>query len=194
MNIRLAIREHASVVASLHQQEISSGFLSSLPRMFLAKFYEGIIRYPGGFCVVAEDGDRVVGFIAGITDMRAFSKFFLRHFFLAAVFLLPRMIGISIIRKFFESLRYSQRQDDLPKAELLTMAVAKDFQGRGVAKEMFTLFLGEMRARGVKVFRVLVGEKLQRAIAWYEKQGFRLAKSMSVHGKERSRIYLYTIS
>ena len=194
MNIRLAIREHASVVASLHQQEISSGFLSSLPRMFLAKFYEGIIRYPGGFCVVAEDGDRVVGFIAGITDMRAFSKFFLRHFFLAAVFLLPRMIGISIIRKFFESLRYSQRRNDLPKAELLTMAVIRDFQGRGVAKEMFTLFLGEMRARGVKVFRVLVGEKLQRAIAWYETQGFRLAKSMSVHGKERSRIYLYTIS
>ncbi|KKW33870.1 MAG: hypothetical protein UY78_C0001G0028, partial [Parcubacteria group bacterium GW2011_GWA1_53_13] len=72
--------------------------------------------------------------------------------------------------------------------------ISLDFQGRGVAKEMFTLFLGEMRARGVKVFRVLVGEKLQRAIAWYEKQGFRLAKSMSVHGKERSRIYLYTIS
>src|SRR3989344_3675985 len=194
MLVRLAKREDAQAIAELHSQEIASGFLSSLPRRFLTKFYEGIIRYPGGFCVAAEDGGRVVGFITGITDMRAFSRFFLRNFFFAAVFLLPRMIGISTIRKLFESLRYSQRQDDLPEAELLTMAVVRDFQGRGVAKEMFTLFLGEMKARGVKIFRVLVGEKLQRAIAWYEKQGFRLAKSMSVHGKERSRIYLYTIS
>ncbi len=192
--MRLAKPGDAAAVASLHQQEISFGFLSSLPHMFLAKFYEGIIRYPGGFCVVAEDGGRVVGFITGITDMRAFSRFFLRNFFFSAVFLLPRMIGISTIRKLFESLRYSQHQDDLPKAELLTMAVVRDFQGRGVAKEMFTLLLGEMKARGVKAFRVLVGEKLQGAIAWYEKQGFRLTESTSVHDKERSRIYLYTIS
>jgi len=194
MNIRLASREHASAVTSLHQQEISSGFLSSLPRTFLAKFYEGIIRYPGGFCVVAEDGDRVVGFIAGITDMRAFSGFFLRNFFFTAAFLLPRMVGISTIKKLFESLRYSQHQDDLPKAELLTMAVARDFQGRGVAREMLVLFLEEMKKRDVRVFRVLVGEKLQKAVAWYEKQGFHLAKSVSVHGKERSRIYVYAIT
>lgn len=194
MNIRLAIPEDATAVASLHQQEISSGFFSSLPRMFLAKFYEGIIRYPGGFCVVAEDGGRVVGFIAGVTSIHAFSGFFLRHFFFVAVFLLPRMIGISTIQKLFESLRYSRREDDLPKAELLTMAVAKNLQGRGVAKEMFAMFLGEMRARRVRTFRVLVGEKLQGAIAWYEKQGFRLAENTSVHGKERSRIYLYIIS
>ncbi len=161
--------------------------------MFLVKFYEGIVRYPGGFCVVAEDGGRVVGFITGVTDMRAFSRFFLRNFFFTAVFLLPRMIGILTVRKLFESLQYSQHQDDLPKAELLTMAVAKDFQGKGVAGEMFALFLGEMKTRGVREFRVLVGEKLQRAIAWYEKHGFRLAKSMSVHGKEPSRIYVYAI-
>ena len=144
--------------------------------------------------MIAEDEGRVVGFIAGVADMRAFSRFFLRHFFFVAVFLLSRMVGMSTVQKLFESLRYSQRKDDLPKAELLTMAVAKDFQGRGVAREMFTLFLGEMKAKGVKTFRVLVGEKLQGAIAWYEKQGFRLVESTSVHGKELSRIYLYTIS
>lgn len=194
MNIRLAMPKDAAAVASLHQQEISLGFLSSLPHIFLAKFYEGIIRYPGGFCVVAEDGGRIVGFIAGLTDIRAFAKFFLRRFFFTAVFLLPRMVGISTIRKLFESLRYSRRQDNLPKAELLTMAVARDCQGRGAAKDMFAVFLGEMKARGVKTFRVLVGESLPGAIAWYEKQGFRLAHSISVHGKEPSRMYVYAIA
>ena len=122
------------------------------------------------------------------------SGFFLRNFFFTAAFLLPRMVGISTIKKLFESLRYSQHQDDLPKAELLTMAVARDFQGRGVAREMLVLFLEEMKKRDVRVFRVLVGEKLQKAVAWYEKQGFHLAKSVSVHGKERSRIYVYAIT
>ena len=56
------------------------------------------------------------------------------------------------------------------------------------------IFLEEMKARGVKTFRVLVGEKLQGAIAWYEKQGFNLSQSVSVHGKELSRMYVYTIA
>ena len=61
-------------------------------------------------------------------------------------------------------------------AELKSVAVAPEQQGRGVGRRMLALVLAELRAAGVR--RVIVGTSSSGigALAFYQKAGFRLWK------------------
>ena len=50
--------------------------------------------------------------------------------------------------------------------------VVADWHGRGVAKELMTAALEEMKVRGTDVVWLGVWEKNPRAIAFYQKLGF----------------------
>jgi len=190
--IYLANKEDAARMARIHKTEIHQGFLSSLPISFLENFYEALILSPGSFCVVAKEVDEVVGFISGVTSLRGFYKYFLRHYFFQSFpTLLPKVF--SSFKKIIETLLYPAKEKALPPAELLTIAVVKNFQGQGVGSQLLSVFLAEMKKRNVKECKVLVGASLAPAIRFYEKNGFVFIKSISVHGTAVSNIYVYTL-
>lgn len=193
MEVYVANSRDARNLARIHRNEIPFGFLTSLPRFVLEKFYEALIRSPEGVCVVAKEQGATKGFMAGTADTAAFARFFLLHFFWLAPFLLPSLFR-GAARKVLENLRYAKKREELPPAELLAMAVERGFQGRGAAKDMFRLFVQEMERYGVKEFCALVGEDLSAAVSWYEKQGFRLLRTLFLHGKAPSRVYVYAIA
>ena len=194
MIIRLAIKNDAGCIAEIHQKEIKKGFLSTLNKNFLTKIYSAIIESKDGFCVVAEESGAIIGFAAGATNLNKFYFYFLKKYFFQAVFLLlPQIFNLRKIKKILEVLFYSKKENGLPKAELLTIAVKNQFQGQGIAGQIFERFVFEMKKRGVDNFKVVVGEKLLPAIKFYEKSGFRFLRNTSIHGKELSRIYIYQI-
>lgn len=197
MNYCLAQKTDAREIARIHKTEIVGGFLSSLPDSFLEHLYRAVILSPLSFCVVAKEGSEVVGFISGAGDIKKVYAYFLRHYFLQACFLLLRNMlrnnPFSFVKKITETLLYPSKEQSLPKAELLTMAVSHKFQGLGVATGMFLGFKAEMKKRNVVDFKVLVGESLKPAISFYEKNGFTFIKNTSVHGKAVSKIYVYTL-
>jgi ribosomal protein S18 acetylase RimI-like enzyme len=185
--IYLAEKKDAIQIAKIHKQEIKKGFLSSLPLIFLEKLYMSVIE--NDFCIVAKEGDDVLGFIAGTKDIKKLYSFFLKkYFFYSIIFLLPKIFDI---RKIIETLFYPKGDD--VKAELLTIAVKSNFQGRGFAAKMFGAFIEEMRKNNVKLFKVLVGEELLPAISFYEKSGFKFLKEVEVHRGHKSKIYIYNI-
>lgn len=189
MNISLALREDALQIAKIHKAEIKKGFLSSLPLYFLEKLYSSIIGT--GFCITAKEEKEVIGFIAGTIDLKETYSFFIkRYFFQSIIVLLPKILNV---RKIIESLFYPNKENGVLKAELLTIAVKKDFQGQGLATKMFPLFVQEMKNRGVSCFKVLVGEDLKPAISFYEKQGFKFLKDTTVHKNNISKIYVYNL-
>ncbi len=195
MNIRLANKEEARQIALIHQQEIGKGFLSSLPLSFLERFYEALIRFDGGICVVAEEGGKVIGFITGTISLNAFYKYFLSKYFLrAGIYLLPRLLNFRTVRRIIENLLYPKKSSALPSAELLVAAVRKESQGGGLGGQILQMFIAEMKRLGVKEFKLVVGEELKQAIRFYEKNGFEFATNITVHGKEPSRVYIYKIN
>ncbi len=187
--ICLAEKRDAFKIAQIHKQEIKKGFLSSLPAIFLEKLYLSIIG--NDFCIVAKEGNEVIGFTAGTADIRKLYYYFLKkYFFVSVFFLLPKIVNI---RKIIEILFYPQKGKKLPSAELLAIAVKKDFQGQGIAKKMFEVFISEMKKRNVGAFKVLVGEELKPAINFYEKSGFEFLEETIVHKSQKSRIYIYNL-
>ena len=188
----MAQKEDAPAIAKIHQTEISGGFLSSLSPAFLERFYLALIQSPVSFCIVAKENDNVVGFVAGTTNLNAFYKYFLiRYFFQSFFILLPKIF--SSLKKVVETLLYPQKGQSLPKAELLTIAITKEFQGKGVGGQMIQPFILEMKKRNISVFKVVVGESLAGAIAFYEKQGFTFLQNITIHGNASSRVYFYEI-
>lgn len=188
----LASPKEAVEIAQIHKREIKEGFLSSLPLVFLKKLYTCVIK--NDFCVLAKEGNEVIGFIAGTMDVAKLYSFFLKRYLFYSVFILfPKVFNLLSLKKITETLFYPKYEKELPKAELLTIAVKKDFQGQGIAKKMFEVFILEMETRKTKVFKVLVGEKLKPAISFYEKSGFELLKETEIHKGQKSRIYIYKI-
>lgn len=194
MNICLAKENDALQIAEIHQQEIKKGFLNTLNKNFLARIYSAIIESKDGSCVVAEKNKEIVGFIAGTTNLDRFYFYFLKKYFFQAVFFLfPEIFSFKKIKKIIEVIFYPEKEKDLPKAELLTIAIKNQFQGQGIAGQMFERFVVEMKSRGVDNFKVVVGEKLLPAIKFYEKNGFKFIKNINIHSKELSRVYIYQI-
>lgn len=192
MVIRLAGQKDAREIAKIHKEEIGKGFLSSLPLAFLEKLYSAAIE--SDFVVVAEEGGKIIGFMAGTADIKKlYSNFLKKYFFHSVIFLFFKIFSFSSLRKILENLLYPKKEQDLPKAELLTVAVIKEFQGKGLAGEILEVFLREMKNKGIKIFKVVVGEELKPAIKFYEKNGFKFVKNIALHGNDPSHVYTFTL-
>lgn len=194
MNIELAKKEDALEVARIHKAEINKGFLSTLSDNFIKNLYLAIIDSKDNFCIVAKENGRVIGFLSGVSDLDKFySNFFKKYFFSSFIILFKKLFSFSFIIKALETLFYPVKEKELPKAELLTMAVRSEFHGKGIASQMFTEFINEMKKRNISSLKVLVGEDLKPAISFYEKVGFKFLKNTSVHGNNISKIYILNL-
>ncbi len=196
MNIRLAKPEEAPRVAQIHYNEINQGFLRQIGLKFLSLLYLAMIKSSSAFVVVAEENNKIYGFIGGCTNVSSFYKEFLRNYFWRIFLILfTKIFSFNVLGKIVEDMLYPTRKEEriLPQAELLVIAVKKESQGRGLAVLMFDLFLAEMRKKQIRNFKVIVGEQLKPAVKFYEKVGFKLHSNIIVHQGESSRVYVYTL-
>jgi len=195
MIIRLANKNDCSEIARIHFQEIKWGFLSELGEKFLYYFYQAMIGSESAFLIVAENNESIVGFVSGCANLKKFYKEFVKKYsFKIPFILLTKIFDLSVIKKVFETIKYSKKEkQNLPQAELLSIAVSSEFQGQGVSQKLLEKFLFEMRKRNIDQFKVIVGENLIRAIRFYEKKGFEFHSKSFVHQDMPSRIYIYNI-
>lgn len=181
-------------VARLHSSEISGGFLSTLGVRFLALLYEGIDQSDGCVLLVARENGRIVGFVAGANGLgpvyRKMLKAWWRLIFaLTPACLSPRKI-YRICETVFFSAPASQSGIELPRSELLSIAVHKDFRGRGVADMLFKNLVAHFREKNVGRFKIIVGDGLAPAHKFYVKSGAYPAARVEVHKGRSSLVYL----
>jgi len=118
--------------------EIKYGFLNQLGVKFLTYFYMAMVDSSSAFLVVADESG-VVGFISGCSDLKAFYKSFVKKYFFRSLLILFKKIFN--FRRIWETIKYSNKEEkDIPSAELLSVAVIKDFQGQGLAQELLKKF------------------------------------------------------
>jgi len=194
-DVRPGTEADASRAATLHASEIGEGFLSSLGRSFLTRLYRRIVRSPRSFLLVAEADGEALGFIAGTEDVRElYRSFLLRDGILATISALPQVLRSA--RRVLETLRYGTGNEqgdgageaELPKAELLAVAVAPQARGRGAGRALVDAFTAELTRRGVPGARVVVGADNDAAIGLYERCGFAKAARIEVHRGTASQV------
>lgn len=177
-----------SQVVKIHRQELS-GFLSELGEEFLKKFYKASLNIPEIFTFVEKKNEQVLGFVSGVTSPKGLYK----KIFFKDIFPFTQMIlGIFIthplkIVKMAKILTYPGFSSGSP--ELITIAVEKKHQRRGIGKKLFLKTAQEFEKRKIKKFHIGVYSRLP-ANAFYRKTGCRFCYTFNFLG-EKMNYYAY---
>ncbi|MGA2522372.1 MAG: GNAT family N-acetyltransferase [Acidimicrobiales bacterium] len=175
--VRAGRRDDAGAAASLHASLISEGFLSSLGPRFLRRLYRRIAVAQGSFLLVAEGDGDPVGFLAGSMAVGRLYRTFVLRDGVGAVLRAPVRL-LRAAPTALETLRHGRDEDEgaggAPGAqgELLSVAVDPRWRGRQVGAHLVDAFLDEVRRRGGRSARVVVGAANAPAIAMYRRAGF----------------------
>jgi ribosomal protein S18 acetylase RimI-like enzyme len=195
MKIQELERQHANHVARLHIFGIPSGFISSLGQDFVAGLYEAIVEDQNSFGFVAVKDGEVLGFTAFSTNLSMLYKYVIfKKGFKFAFLLAGNMLSWRNIKKVWSNLFYPEKmkKHELPDAELLSIVVAPQGRGKGIAKQLVDAGFKECRKRGIDKIKVLVAADNQAANELYKKCGFELSTQIDSHGV-LSNIYVVGI-
>ncbi len=196
MNITFINSDNSFVISNLHIHGISTGFISSLGPKFLTCLYKAISRHDKSFCLIAEENNNILGFVAFTEDLKSLYKLALKKYSLSFIFAVGmKLLSPKIIKRITQNLFYPSKSEklNLPKAELLSIAVAPQAQGRGLATQLVQAGFEECKKRGIDKVKVLVAAENQPANKLYQKCGFDLAAQVDSHGI-LSNIYVKKLS
>jgi len=192
----MEIKKSSSVnihdIASLHFDGISTGFISSLGLGFVAALYEAINNDKNSFCLAAQEGDEVFGFAAFTEDLGSLYKSAIKSNGLKLVLAVGlKMLKPAVIKRIMQNLFYPSKTEklDLPKAELLSIAISPQARGKGLGIQLCEAGFEECRRRGMQKVKVLVAADNQPANKLYQKVGFEFVTSIDSHGV-KSNVYV----
>ena len=178
-------RSHARALAKLHRGGIRTGFLSSLGPAFLRQLYAALPMCRAGFGFVAvDDTAEVVGFVACAESTGTLYKQALKRRGLLMALVLSRFIfRPSKVKRMWQTLRYPATvTEDLPQAEILSIAVADEARGKGIGRALLEAAMNEFKRRGIQDVKAAVGGGLKAANRFYQNCGFTLATTQDFHG------------
>jgi len=191
MEVREFALRDVPEVAVLHIHGIGTGFISSLGSDFVTALYEAIAKNKSSFGFVAEENERIVGFVAFTTNInKLYISVILKKGFYFAFLLAGKMLSFKTLKKVLETLFYPSKTKkmNLPSAEFLSMAIVKDAQRKGLATTLMREGFAECARRGIKRVQMLVGADNEAANKLYRKCGFKLVGETESHGV-KSNIY-----
>lgn len=177
-------------IVQIHRQELP-GFLSELGEGFLKKYYKVSLVIPEMFTFVEEKDGIIAGIVTGTTATRGlFKKIIVKDIAgfsgSLAVFFLANPQKIIKAVKVLSYPGFNEQA-----AELLTIAVSKKHQGRGVGKQLFGKIREEFGKQGIREFKISIYNKLS-ANRFYEKMGCIFERSF-VFLEEKMNYYRYSI-
>jgi ribosomal protein S18 acetylase RimI-like enzyme len=176
---------HVEQIAGLHIESISTGFISSLGIDFVVCLYEAITQSKSSFGFVAEKDARVLGFVAFTTNLsKLYKSVILKKGLLFALLLAGKMFSFERIKRMFETLFYPGRikKMNLPAAELLSIAVARQERGKGLASQLIRKGFQHCQKEGIDKVKVLIGADNKVGNKLYLKFGFELVGQIVNHG------------
>jgi len=187
--------EHSNEVAKLHISGIPTGFISSYGIDFVTALYEAIATSEHGFGFVALKDTKIVGFSSFTTDVSALYKCVIfRNSIRFALALSKKMLSFHTAKAVFETLFYPKRikKMNLPSAEFLSMVVAKEARGMGLATALMKSGFHEYAKNGIEKIKILAAVHIVPINKMYEKNGFDLVAQIKNHGVLSNIYVTYT--
>lgn len=192
-----AQKSDSLMFAILHCQTINQGFLTKLGQVFLESLYSFLIEKE--LVLGYKENHSIMGFAScAITSKGIMKRFVLsspRGIFKLTVILLKNPALIKQLLETFRApgLSESESGEEIPETELLSISVSPQAQKGGIGTQLLIALEHELKQRNIRKYKVIAGEKLEGANKFYLKNGFVLAKQISIHGKDISNVYVKEI-
>lgn len=158
--------------------------------------YRALDEAAGSVLLTEEKNGRVVGFVSGGEGMGAVYRRMLRYPVRLGLSLVPSLVRPKRVLRILEILRYgagASARTDLPRAELLSIAVDPSARGTGVSEQLYRRLQSHFSERGVDAFRIVVGDALLPAHRYYQKMGAKPVARIEVHAGEGSVVYVQSL-
>jgi ribosomal protein S18 acetylase RimI-like enzyme len=161
-----------NVVASIHLKELGESFLGKMGDRFLKRLYSCMLEEQSFKGFVAENRLGIHGFATITLDSAQFYKrVYKKHFFSLATDVILRGIRQTpLILKSFQ-IFFSKTPCINIKAELLSIAVSKDYRGQGIGRMLVNAILSFLKSRDKDSIFVLVDSHIP-ANDFYKSLGF----------------------
>lgn len=194
-----ANKNDARVLACMHKESINQGFLSRLDISFLTSLYLYLIKKE--LVIVSREENKVNGFVSYSFSSSGIIKRFIYSKPLALFYLFFSIIkSPSLIKLVFETMKAPRKSGDqsdslelVPPGELLSISVDSQLQKKGTGTILLNALENQLKTLQVDSYKVIAGDKLTGANNFYQKNGFRLAKTLTIHGDSVSNLYIKTI-
>jgi ribosomal protein S18 acetylase RimI-like enzyme len=197
--ISKAKENNSIAIAYLHIHTINQGFLPKLGISFLQSLYRFLIAKE--LVLVYKEENEVRGFISCALSSQGIMKRFLVSSPAGVLKIgwavLKNPVLLKPLWETFRapSLSVSENKNELsiPETELLSISVSPQTQQGGIGSKLLAALEKELKNRGIARYKVIAGQKLEGANKFYRKNGFVLAKEISIHGNEVSNVYVKEI-
>lgn len=179
-------------VAELHSTAIDQGFLSQLGPRFLTLLYEAIDQSPASVLIVETRDGLLCGFVSGGIGLGPVYRLLFRRLPSLLAALWPLAFSPSKLCRVVEVLLHTRKQSaaDLPSAELYSIAVSPEFRRSGVAERLYDSLGQAFVKRGITEFKIVVGDTLPPAQAFYRKMGAEPKMTIEIHGGAFSTVFV----
>lgn len=184
-------------IAKLHHNHLNYGFTASLGVEFLHLFYEMIYLSNGSSLFVVKKRDEVIGFVSGGVSLTEIYILLLKHPIRLMITLLPSLFSFSNLTNILYILfrHRSSNSDVFPQtnAELYSLVIEENYWGHGLATQLYLRLSKYFTDKNVHAFSIVVGDTLDGAKCFYEKQGAKPIATLFQGGQKTSTIYLQNI-
>jgi len=183
-------------VVKLHMECFKDSFLTSLDSGVLTRMYENYAISELGRAYVYIENGEVVGFVAGAINPSVYNNQMLRKRGFRILWSLfkralndPKILVSMARRNFSGFFRPDESEDAYRKAALDVICVKQERRGKGIARQLATSFLDELRKSGVSNVALGVTPKNTSARRFYEKIGLKYLRTHKHPDGEQGCIY-----
>jgi ribosomal protein S18 acetylase RimI-like enzyme len=190
--LRRAKESDIPIISHIHYSELNSDFLSSLGEDFLSLLYRLFLQNKYSSIYVYEQSGNVYGFILGVKDFdKTFKNIIVNNLFKFSIKVLGRVVRKPyILKNIFETFFYVRKEGiNLPRTELVAIAVSQKQQSKGIGKKLTKTLEEEYKKNNIKEYKVSVSKQNIIANGFYKSIGFNKENEFRLYGR---LINLYT--
>lgn len=162
-------------VSDMHFNLLGDGFLASLGRDFLYLLYKEIYVSDSATLIVVREGNLVLGFISGGIGLKHIYVRLVKSPVKLIHTIVPRLVNRRMLAQLISVLLRNKRvrYNGKPQtsAELYSICVPREYQGTGLADELYLKLSQYFADNNIDEFLIFVGEKLARAQSFYIRKG-----------------------
>lgn len=177
MITRKATLDDVDNIVKIHLDAFKGFFLTTLGHDFLRFYYSCFLKSHDTITIISEENGRVYGFAASTKQCKGFNYRLIKsHLFafsvlsLKMLFTTPKSL-LRLVRNITKKAEIVE--DDEDYAELYSIGVSKDAQGKGIGKLLLIVSEAEMKLQGVSRLSLTTDYyNNEQAVGFYHAMGY----------------------
>lgn len=168
-----------SKVIQVHKSSFKGFFLTELGDGFLHVYYDCVRKDKKGVLLGFYEGQKLMGFCAATTVSNGFNSYLIKENISRFFWITLRLVFTNLAALIRLSKNLTKKNpginDKGDYAELLSIGVADDSQGKGIGKALLTQLENELQKKGSKKLSLTTDfNNNEKAISFYEKLGYEI--------------------